>query len=238
MAVPTYHETIDHVEQQIGVNYLGHYYLMRLLTNKVVEKVRHGGLGRVIVVSSRAHKYAVEPISAAIDMMEISITRPRKFKILKYDPWKYYGISKAFQILMARELQRREIVRNVLSVSLHPGVIKSGLQRFMTDDEIAAKTFDKNIKQGAATQLWLSLMPETQIELGGYYDDCQFHDDRLREDLRASMDDYIDKEDDEVNKTNEYWLWEVSERMIEARGYTFDFSVRPVKTGPFAKEEL
>ena len=56
MAVPRFEKTIDGFERQIGVNHLAHYYLGRLLINKLAQKTRRkeGEMGRMIVVASRA----------------------------------------------------------------------------------------------------------------------------------------------------------------------------------------
>eukprot|EP01084_Bolivina_argentea_P050197 92300_1 len=174
MALQKYTETIDGYERQIGVNHLGHYYLTRLLLSKLTH-------ARVITVSSKAHVKAVKPIDTAIEMMQNALSNKDAMKI-GYDPWKNYGISKSFNILFARYLQRRVGYKGLMSVSLHPGVIKSGLQVFLTDAymESLKKRFDKNIEQGAATQIWCALMPKENLYVGGYYDDCQIHNDRLR----------------------------------------------------------
>merc|ERR1712154_348786 len=121
------------------------------------------------------------------------------------------------------ELQRREGHRGLVSMSLHPGVIKSGLQQYLSDDVMKTKTFDKNIKQGTATQIWLALMPFDMIVPGGYYVDCNFHDDRLRDDLKP-IEGYLDQGYDPIN-TLEYKLWEISEKLIMKKGFTFQFTV-------------
>jgi len=156
-------------------------------------------------------------------------------KLLKtgYGDWRNYGMSKAFQILFTRELQRRELYRDIICVSLHPGVIKSGLQQYLTDEVIATKTFDKNIKQGTATQLLMAILPKEMISRGGYYDDCELHEDRLRDDLKLKIDDFYnykrdehtDEEHDDIKNSLEYRLWVASEQMIEGAGFSFDFSI-------------
>eukprot|EP01083_Nonionella_stella_P154172 496443_1 len=100
---------------------------------------------------------------------------------LVYKGWSNYGISKAFQIFFGWELQRRMGQIGIISVSLHPGVIKSGLQQYLTEEYIETKTFDKSVEQGTATQLWVALMQLQKVVPGGYYYDCQFHDDLLRD---------------------------------------------------------
>eukprot|EP01083_Nonionella_stella_P109362 318818_1 len=212
MAIPNYTATSDGFEQQIGVNYLGHYYLTRLLMDKFIQNTR------IISVSSRASNYATNPIVRAIESMEKSLVNDHAMRI-GYKGWRNYGISKAFQILFARELQRRMGQKGIISVSLHPGVIKSGLQKFLTEELINSDEFqfDKNIQQGTATQLWLALMPLEQVVPGGYYVDCQFHDDVLRDDLKPD-------ETSNVIDTMENRLWQVSEKLIRKKGFAFSYT--------------
>eukprot|EP00484_Ammonia_sp_Unknown_P001541 CAMPEP_0197021754 /NCGR_PEP_ID=MMETSP1384-20130603/2687_1 /TAXON_ID=29189 /ORGANISM="Ammonia sp." /LENGTH=383 /DNA_ID=CAMNT_0042449659 /DNA_START=5 /DNA_END=1156 /DNA_ORIENTATION=- len=236
MALPQYDKTVDGYEKQIGVNYLSQYYLARLLVNKLSQQtigVKGNQPGRVILVSSRAHKYAPEPIEVAVDDLEKALKNPRVMKI-GYEAWSNYGISKSFQILFARELQRQMKNRNIVAVALHPGVIQSGLQRHLEAKRTEQIPFDKDIKQGAATQLWCVLMPVEELQGGGYYDDCELHNDRLREDLQAE-EGYLLKSDEEVQGGLEWRLWQVSESLVVKKGFTFNFRV-PVRDE--GKEEL
>eukprot|EP00486_Rosalina_sp_Unknown_P013794 CAMPEP_0201595104 /NCGR_PEP_ID=MMETSP0190_2-20130828/192218_1 /ASSEMBLY_ACC=CAM_ASM_000263 /TAXON_ID=37353 /ORGANISM="Rosalina sp." /LENGTH=496 /DNA_ID=CAMNT_0048054977 /DNA_START=22 /DNA_END=1513 /DNA_ORIENTATION=- len=168
----------------------------------------------------------------AVKIMEGAVSNKKLLKT-GYGDWRNYGMSKAFQILFTRELQRRELYRDIICVSLHPGVIKSGLQQYLTDEVIATKTFDKNIKQGTATQLLMAILPKEMISRGGYYDDCELHEDRLRDDLKLKIDDFYnykrdehtDEEHDDIKNSLEYRLWVASEQMIEGAGFSFDFSI-------------
>ena len=227
MAIPEYTTTTDGFEQQFGVNYLGHYYLSRLLTNKLTQySAKKRKSGRLITVSSKAHKYAPEPFSD-----EIENNLPPKPD--DYEAWRNYGISKIGNILFAREIQRRDGYKGLVSVSLHPGVIKTQLQRYLTPEYIEGKTFDKNLEQGAATQIFCAFVPEEQLVVGGYYDDCQLHQDRVRSDI-AQPDGFFDKGFD-AKDTNEYKLWELSEKLILDKGFTFEFMVDHT---PPPKEDL
>eukprot|EP01083_Nonionella_stella_P026873 73992_1 len=220
MAVPEFTQTKDGFEQQIGVNYLGHYYLTRLLMDKLLQRRNSNQPARVISVSSRAHKYATQSIGNAVGAMRKTLADDSAMQV-GYDGWGNYGISKAFQILFARELQRRMGKKGIVSVSLHPGVIKSGLQQYLTEDYIETKTFDKSVEQGTATQLWVALMPLQKVVPGGYYYDCQFHDDLLRDDLQP-VNGYLDEGFDAIN-TLENSLWDVSEKLIQKKGFTFSY---------------
>ena len=119
--------------------------------------------------------------------------------------------------------------RGLKSVSLHPGVIKSGLQQFLTDDFIATKTFDKNMEQGAATQVLLAVMPHEELYPGGYYVDCNLHQDMLRKDLQPVYGYFGEGFD--AAETMEYKLWEISEKLISEKSFSFESiaSVQPHK---------
>jgi len=229
MAIPEYAPTVDGYEMQFGVNYLGHYYLTRLLLNKVSQmSLVHKEPGRIISVSSRAHQYAPQPLDAVLKQLESAVTNPNILKV-GYEAWANYGISKAFNILFARELQRQHRHQSIVSISLHPGVIRTELQRYISNETLATKTFDKDIEQGSATQLWCALMPVDELKRGGYYVDCEYHNDRLREDLQISDEEYVQKSDEEVKESLAYRLWQISETLIAKKGFTFTFSISDLK---------
>ena len=112
MATPQ-QKTKQGFELQIGTNHLGHFALTRLLLPLIEDD------GRVVTVASTAHTMgSVE--SADLNFVE-----------RKYTPWGAYGQSKAANILFAKGLADllEEAGSNVLSVSLHPGVIRTPLWR-------------------------------------------------------------------------------------------------------------
>merc|ERR1712113_1274436 len=76
MAIPHYTETFDGYEQQIGVNHLGHYYLTRLLVNKL-----QNAHARIITVSSVSHYKAPNPINLAIEQMEKALDDSDAMKV-------------------------------------------------------------------------------------------------------------------------------------------------------------
>ena len=213
MALPEYSTTSDGIEAQIGVNYVGHYYLSRLLLGKMAEN------GRIISLSSRSHAKAPEPIGNAVKMMETEVEHPQSLKD-GYGQWTNYGMSKAFSILFARELHRRKGAKGVVSVSVHPGVIRTGLQKQLTADFLSKVTFAKTVQQGAATTVLLAVMPRDEISPGGYYADCNLHDDLLRKDLQPvggfiAGKGFDDCHESQWMESNEFRLWEATQRLIE-----------------------
>lgn len=101
-----------------------------------------------------------------------------------YNPWYRYGQSKLANILFANELNKREKINNVTSVSLHPGnIISTNLSRSLDvssmfslvwaikKSQLYRITESKNIPQGTSTTLVCALDPNMQG--GVYYEDCK-----------------------------------------------------------------
>merc|ERR1712107_871710 len=95
-----------------------------------------------------------------------------------YWPMQRYGLTKAANIIFAKELNARLAANGVYSVSLHPGSIKTQLQRHNSVlrfwKAYAPDIGTKSIEQGAATQIRVAAMSDAEfIENGGkYFEDC------------------------------------------------------------------
>ena len=92
MALPEL-ETVNGVERQFAVNHLGHF----LLTEHLLPVVTAAPAGRVVVVSSGAHRWAGEE---GLDLDNLDGSKG-------YDPLVAYGMSKVANGLFSRELARR-----------------------------------------------------------------------------------------------------------------------------------
>jgi len=113
----------DNIEQQFATNHVGHF----LLTNLLLEKMKETALksnheGRIVNVSSEAHRYAY-PEGIRFDKINDESG---------YSTIRAYGQSKLANVLHANELARRlkEEGVNITANSLHPGVIMSNLLRY------------------------------------------------------------------------------------------------------------
>ena len=115
MAVPTKETTEQGYEKQFGVNHLGHF----LLTNLLLDKMTSNEEARIVNVSSLAH------VGAKINFDDINSDKD-------YAPWVAYGQSKLANIYFTKELAKR-LPSNVKTVSLHPGVVRTELGRYMLD---------------------------------------------------------------------------------------------------------
>ncbi|MDM8162173.1 oxidoreductase [Labilibaculum sp. K2S] len=112
--VPPPGRTAEGFEMQFGVNFLGHY----ALTGFLFTLLKNTSGSRVVTLSSISHK------GGRIDFNNFRLEKP-------YDPWREYGQSKMADIMFAIELQHRIVSGglNMLSLTAHPGVSKTGLQR-------------------------------------------------------------------------------------------------------------
>jgi NAD(P)-dependent dehydrogenase (short-subunit alcohol dehydrogenase family) len=146
------------VERQFAVNHLGHF----LLTMRLLERVRAADAGRVVVVSSGAHRWAPEGIR--FDNLDGS---------KRYEPREAYGVSKTANGLFSRELARRLSETNATSNSLHPGVIPTNLARHLPERNYdMSNPMFKTIPEGTATQCYVATSPDLERVTGYYFDDC------------------------------------------------------------------
>ena len=148
-------------ELQFLTNHLGHFLLVTELLDRL------GADGRVVMVSSGAH-HAAPPEGIQFDNLDAS---------KGYRPWRDYGQSKLANILFARGLARRLAGSGRTANALHPGVIRTRLQRHMNPLMVAlfalsGPLFLKSVAQGAATQCYLAAHPAAADVSGEYFADC------------------------------------------------------------------
>jgi NAD(P)-dependent dehydrogenase (short-subunit alcohol dehydrogenase family) len=178
MALPKLEKAYG-LELQFVTNHLGHFVLVTGLLDQLAPK------GRVVVLSSGAHRYAAE---RGLELDNLSGD-------VDYHPWRTYGRSKLANILFARSLASRfaKDGSGRTAYSVHPGVIRTNLTRHIEDvDKLLApmKASMKTIPQGAATTLYVATSPDVLPQSGAYFSDCaaaktiaQGNDDALAEAL-------------------------------------------------------
>lgn len=118
--------TEDGLEYQYQVNYLSHYYLTLLLTDKLMA----APAARVVNVSSISHGWVPFPGGCCSSLccfgpFDLSGKRypAQSGACCAYEPFEDYAYSKASQIIMTKELDRRLFKdTNVVAVSLEPGM--------------------------------------------------------------------------------------------------------------------
>jgi NAD(P)-dependent dehydrogenase (short-subunit alcohol dehydrogenase family) len=160
MALPEL-ELVNGLERQFVINHLGHF----VFVNSLVETVKRAEQGRIVMLSSCAHQQAP---AVGIDFDNLDGSQ-------SYSPWKAYGRSKLSNGLFAAELSRRLKQTSVTANSVHPGVIKTNLARYIPGSETRAADdpiYNKTIPQGAATQCYVAANSIPAKITGHYFADC------------------------------------------------------------------
>ena len=169
MRTPLGH-TADGFETQFGTNHLGHF----VLVNRIASLLAPGG--RLVNVASSGHRYS------DVDLDDVNFERT------PYDPMIAYGRSKTANILFAVEFDRRHKARGVRATAVHPGGIKTELDRHMAPGELESLVTQinaqlaaagqppfqfKTIPQGAATSVWSGFVAPAEHVAGRYSENCQ-----------------------------------------------------------------
>lgn len=154
-------ETADGFEKTIGVNHIGPF----LLTNLLLDTLKAAPQGRIIMVSSGAHKWGC-----------IHFEDPH-FKA-NYSVWKAYGQSKLANILFALSLNQRLSGSNVTVNSLHPGAVSTslGVDRdtgFGRGIHAVLRPFFQTAEEGASTAVYLASADEAASISGKYFENMQ-----------------------------------------------------------------
>ncbi|CAF4814738.1 unnamed protein product, partial [Rotaria sp. Silwood2] len=107
-------QTVDGLEQVMGVNHIGHAYLTQLLMPTLIANAP----SRVVIVSSDLH--AGPPLNyQALDHMNSTENNAKK----GWGIMRSYQQSKLANMLFARALASRYNDKKITAYSLHPGVI-------------------------------------------------------------------------------------------------------------------
>ena len=154
-------KTNDGFEIQFGTNVIGHFLLAKSLVDIT---------SRQVWLSSKAHTRLGAP---RIDFDAITEVDESNYNtILRYQQ------SKLGNILLAKYFN--EHYSNIVSVAVHPGIVKTNLGRhmplskkllFMVKHPLAIFSM-KEPEEGAATQVMVSIIPDSQLSGGAYYEDC------------------------------------------------------------------
>jgi NAD(P)-dependent dehydrogenase (short-subunit alcohol dehydrogenase family) len=152
-------------ELQFATNHLGHF----ALATGLHEALAAAGNARVVSVSSSGHRRS-PVVFSDINFLQ----RP-------YDPWLAYGQSKTANVLFAVEATRRWAADGIAVNALMPGGIRTGLQRYVSQDELDRMVAQaggltgarwKTPEQGAATSVLLAASPLLDGISGRYFEDC------------------------------------------------------------------
>ncbi|KAK4505839.1 hypothetical protein PRZ48_003804 [Zasmidium cellare] len=198
--------TVDGCETQFGTNHLGHFLLFQLLKPALLAAATPAFPSRVISLSSTSHRNCPKLQFDDLD-----------FSKSEYNPGVAYARSKLANIFFANELDRRYRDSSLRAFSLHPGSIKTPLQRHVQDAEFyKSATADpeyqaqvKSPEQGAATTVWAAVAKELANQGGIYLDDVGEADVATPEGpaWRSGHGQQI------FNSEDEKKLWEVSNKL-------------------------
>jgi NAD(P)-dependent dehydrogenase (short-subunit alcohol dehydrogenase family) len=154
-------------ESQFATNHLGHFQM----TARIWPLLRAAGAGaRVVSLSSIGHA------RGGVDLAD------PHFSARDYDKWTAYGQAKSANALFALHLDTLGAPHGIRAFSVHPGGIKTPLQRHLTmDEQITMGWYDKDgnpnpmfksVEAGAATSVWCAVSPMLDGQGGVYCEDC------------------------------------------------------------------
>jgi retinol dehydrogenase 14 len=153
----TRHITADGLEHTFALNHLAPF----LLTNLLLDRLRHSGPARVVTVASDAHRMG------RIDFDDLQGDR-------NYSGARAYNQSKLANVLFTYELARRMRDTSVTANALHPGVVSTS---FGAEDpgriqQLAVplmRPFMQSQSRGASTSVYLASSPEVERVTGRFY---------------------------------------------------------------------
>lgn len=166
MALP-HLELVCGFEKQFFTNHIGHF----MLVTSLVDQMREAG--RVVMLSSSAHRAAPK---VGIDFDNLDGSRG-------YAAWSAYGRSKLANLLFAKELSRRFAGSSKTANAVHPGVIRTSLQRHVNpllSGGMAAlgPLVLKSVAEGAATEVFAATHPSLATVSGAFLANCNIAEPR------------------------------------------------------------
>jgi len=157
--------TAQGLEQQLGINHLGHFALTRAL----MPALAASSAPRVVNLSSDLHQ------RGKAERLFETLERDPRYERRRYQRFDAYGDSKLANVLFTRALSRR-LPAAALALAVHPGVIPTNLTRSMgalgAVFRVLGKLFMKTVEQGAATSIYAASAPELASQSGAYLADC------------------------------------------------------------------
>jgi NAD(P)-dependent dehydrogenase (short-subunit alcohol dehydrogenase family) len=190
-------------ESQFATNHLGHFQLAARLW----PLLKAGGPGtRVVALSSIGHA------RNGLDLDDVNFERR------EYQKWTAYAQAKSANALFALHLDRLGEPLGIRAFSVHPGGIKTPLQRHLTmEEQIAMGWYKpdgtlidifKTVEQGAATSVWCATSPMLADKGGVYCEDCD-----IAPLWREGMSPYAGARPHITDRTLARDLWTLSEKM-------------------------
>lgn len=151
-------------EVQWGTNYMGHAVMLQLLRPLMLRTAATGADVRFVSVSSYGHNSAPEG-GVLFDSLKEADAIKGEFA--------RYGQSKLGNILLCKAMARH--VPEIVSVSIHPGVVRTGLLA-STKPSVLKFIFQitpflqKSASEGACNTLWAATTDRKNLKNGEYYE--------------------------------------------------------------------
>ncbi len=149
--------TKDDFELTFSANHLGHF----LLTKKLLPSLLNSGQGKVINVSSEAHRMA------KVDFNDLN------FKENNYSSFTAYANGKLFNLLFTKSLVEKYASKGLQAFALHPGVVKTNFasesNSFFKWIWKLATPFMITAEEGAQTSIHLAKSNMPKSENGKYF---------------------------------------------------------------------
>ncbi len=150
--------TADGIETMFAVNHLAYF----MLTNLLLDLLKASGRSRIVNVSSNAHRF--------IKRLEFDDLQGEK----KFGPFRAYCLTKLENLYFTYALARRLSGSEVTVNALHPGVIRTELNRSLPPFVVwCFNKFTRPPEEGAVTPLYLATSPEVEGVSGRYFDTCR-----------------------------------------------------------------
>jgi NAD(P)-dependent dehydrogenase (short-subunit alcohol dehydrogenase family) len=151
-------------EMQFATNHLGHFALAT-------------GLHRALAAADGAR---IASVSSSAHLRSPVVFDDIHFRERAYEPWAAYGQSKTANVLFAVEATKRWASEGITVNALMPGGIRTNLQRYVTDEDLARLRAEsgsaaprwKTPEQGAATSVLVATSPLLEGVGGRYFEDC------------------------------------------------------------------
>lgn len=154
--------TRDGYDLQFGTNVLGHFYLTRQLMPLLLQTASAAPTGTVRIV----HTSSMGHLGADHIDYDTLVDGERRRK--KGTMW-LYSQSKFGNVVVSNELHRMYADQGIVSIALHPGNLKTDLQRHVSKIErCITNPLLYPAPMGALTQLYAGTMPQA-AEWGGKY---------------------------------------------------------------------
>lgn len=187
--------TEDGIEQTFGVNHIGHFYLTRLLLNKIIKSKP----SRIINIASFAH-YSSE----GIQINDIN------YENTQYKGFKAYSESKLANVYFTRHLATLLDPKVTTVNAVHPGMVRSG---FGMDGDLKGlygqmnkifRFFEISSTAGARTPIWLASGEKGGRVTGEYF--ARKRPGLISTNARSPEDAKV--------------IWDYSENLIKERGFS------------------